>query len=148
MNLSEYNHVLMRVEENGRPVCMDLLKEKEGGGFTGYWTEFTPFRLLNCKIVTDDEYRKIVERYYCTDWCEITRAEFDEAYEVLPSLGHWSFEDGFAFQSSEILSNNITATYATCAGKYYHRTMARVYTKEHFNKHISRPITQLRYGGE
>ena len=141
MDLSEYNHVLMRVDDSGRPRCMDLLKQNEGGGFTGYWTEFSPFNLLDCKVVTFAEYHNV------TSWREITRSEFNDAFEVVPSLWSRSFEEGYAFQSSEMLTGEIAHTYATCAGKYYTRTMARIHTKEHFHKHISRPITKLRHGG-
>tara|TARA_R100001509_G_scaffold144624_1_gene100944 strand:- start:3846 stop:4292 length:447 start_codon:yes stop_codon:yes gene_type:complete len=148
MDLSEYNHVLMRVDDSGRPHCVDILKKKEGGGFVGRWSEFKPFDLLEHKVVTFEEYHKAVEGHYTTNWREITCTEFDDALEALPPLWSKSFEDGFAFQMSEMLTGEITGTYATCAGKYYSRTMARIYTHEQFHKQISRPITKLRYGGE
>ena len=148
MELSAYNHVLMRIDDRG-PICVDLLKENEGGGFTGYWSEFTPFHLLDHEIVTFEEYQKVLEGYHVTNWREITRTEFDAAFEAFPdTLWQRSFEDGFAFQMSEMLTGDITGTYATCAGKYYTRTMARIHTHEQFYKQISQPITKLRYGGE
>ena len=148
MDLSEYNHVLMRTDDSGRPRCMDLLKQNEGGGFTGYWTEFSPFNLLDGKVVTLEEYHKVLEGHYVTSWREITQTDFEEALDALPPQWSKSFEEGFAFQMSEMLTGEITETYATCAGKYYSRTMARIRTHGNFHKHISRPITELRYGGE